>query len=228
MRKRNYLIVIQFAILIYCLFFLAGRLDTYAWFTSEIKATGQITNATTEDLLSISTSDIIYHTNCEISQELIIKNISDIKIPIKLVNNEQLLDPGESFKTSVKQTISCEKTEVGYHLIGLNHYIDEMIHVPLNQEKLLATVEKKKEKEEEKEIKKDQSNDNASEKNNEESTQAESDEPTMPAEEEKSDQTENDPAVKGQLDQPVIPNEEVDLSSDDGNKQSEEIEVHSK
>jgi hypothetical protein len=209
MRKENYLIMIQFAILIYCLFFLAGRLNTYAWFTSKIKASGEITNATTKDLLSISTSDVTYHNNCEISQEIIIKNISDIKIPIKLVNYKHLLHPEESFKTSIKQNISCKKNEVGYHLIGLNHYIDEMIHVPLNREKLLATVEKKKEKE------KDHTNDKASEENNDEKNQAESNQPTMSAEGEKSDQTENDHFDKRQQEQPVIPNEKVDQTSDD-------------
>jgi len=208
------------------MFFYASKFHTYAWFTSEIKASGQITNATTKDLLTISTTDIIYHDNCEISQEIIIKNISDIKIPIKLVNYKQLLYPGESFNTSIKQKISCKINEVGYHLIGLNHYIDEIIQVPLNREKLLASVdkeiEKQKEKEKEKEKEEDLTDHKALEENNDEKFQEESNQSTMSDEEDKSDHTENDYGDKGQQEQTVISNEEVDRSSDGKDEQNEE------
>lgn len=220
MRRRHFLIIIQFTILIYCIFFVSNY-HTYAWFTSEIKASGQITNATTKDLLTISTSDVNYYENCGISQEIIIKNISDIKIPIKLVNYKQLLYPGESFKTSIKQKISCEINEVGYHLIGLNHYIDEIIQVPLNREKLLATVDKEIEKQNKKEKEEDLTNHKALEENNDEKIQAESNQSIMSDEEEKSDHTENDHGDKGQQDQTVISNEKVDQPSGGKDEQSE-------
>lgn len=196
------------------MFFYVSKFHTYAWFTSEIKASGQITNATTKDLLTISTTDIIYHDNCEISQEIIIKNISDIKIPIKLVNYKQLLYPGESFQTSVKQNTSCMVNEVGYHLIGLNHYIDEMIQVPLIRGKLLATVRKTEE------IEKDYTNNKTPEENNDEKIQAESNQPPISDEEEKNDQTENDHGDE-QQEQPVISNEKIDHSLDDRNEKNE-------
>jgi hypothetical protein len=159
------------------MFFFVGKFHTYAWFTSEIKASGQITNATTKDLLTISTSEVSYLKNCEISQEITIKNISDIEFPIKLVDQNQLLAPGESFKTIINQFVSCNEVEVNYHLIGLKHYIDEILRVPLNREKLLATVEKKEEE-------KDKAKEETSVENNEE-TQAEMNDPTVSAEGEK-------------------------------------------
>ncbi|MBX9975079.1 hypothetical protein [Cytobacillus firmus] len=214
MRRYHFLLIIQFNILMFCMFFYVSKFHTYAWFTSEIKASGQITNATTKDLLTISTTDIIYHDNCEISQEIIIKNISDIKIPIKLVNYKQLLYPGESFQTSVKQNTSCMVNEVGYHLIGLNHYIDEMIQVPLIRGKLLATVRKTEE------IEKDYTNNKTPEENNDEKIQAESNQPPISDEEEKNDQTENDHGDE-QQEQPVISNEKIDHSLDDRNEKNE-------
>ncbi|MCS0791317.1 hypothetical protein NX021_24620 [Cytobacillus firmus] len=213
MRRYHFLVIIQFNILIFCLLFYASKFHTYAGFTSEIKASGQITNATTKDLLTISTTDIIYHDNCEISQEIIIKNISDIKIPIQIVNYKHLLYPGELFQTSVKQNTSCMVNEVGYHLIGLNHYIDEIIQVPLNRDKLLATVDKTEE------IEKDYTNNKAPEENNDEKIQAESNQPPMSDDEEKNDQTENDLGDE-QQEQPVISNEKVDQSSDERNEQN--------
>ncbi|WP_436374775.1 hypothetical protein [Cytobacillus sp. BC1816] len=214
MRRYHFLLIIQFNILMFCMFFYASKFHTYAWFTSEIKSSGQITNATTKDLLTISTSDITYHDNCKISQEIIIKNISDIKIPIKLVNNNKLLYPGESFQTSVKQNTSCMVNEVGYHLIGLNHYIDEVIQVPLNRDMLLATVSKTEE------IEKEYTNNKAPEEDNDEKNQAESNQPPISDEEEKNDQTENDHGDE-QQEQPVISNEKIDHSLDDRNERNE-------
>ncbi|MGE8203779.1 hypothetical protein ACQKP0_04380 [Heyndrickxia sp. NPDC080065] len=145
MRKHHFLMIIQFTFLIYCMFFFISKFNTYAWFTSEIKASGQITNATTSDLLSISTNEISYQKNCTISQEIVIKNISNLNIPIQFIDQKEQLDPGETFKTTINQIVSCNETEINYHLVGLNHYIDEMIRVPLDQAKLLATVEMKQE-----------------------------------------------------------------------------------
>ncbi|KQL41086.1 hypothetical protein AN960_05785 [Bacillus sp. FJAT-25509] len=136
MRKSKRMLVFYSIILIYCLFLFVGKLNTYAWFTDEVRASGEITNATTKDLLSISTGDVIYQSKCEISQKISIKNISDIMIPIKLVDQPLLLHPGETFNKTMKQKVSCEEKEHHYHLLGLNHYIDEMISVPLDQNKL--------------------------------------------------------------------------------------------
>ncbi|QQZ07752.1 hypothetical protein [Heyndrickxia vini] len=145
MKKKHLFKLIQFTILIYCLFFIIGKSNTYAWFTSEIKASGKITNATTEDLLSISKHEVSYLKNCEISQMISIKNISNMEIPVQLETEQKILSPGESYQTMINQTVSCEKKEVSYHLTGLKNYIDEMIREPLDQKKLLATVEKKEE-----------------------------------------------------------------------------------
>ncbi|KYD05940.1 hypothetical protein B4102_3113 [Heyndrickxia sporothermodurans] len=161
MNKKHYFKLIQFTILIYCLFFIVGKANTYAWFTSEIKASGKITNATTKDLLSISKKEVSYLKNCEISQVISIKNISNMEIPVQLENEQKILSPGESFLAKINQAVSCEKTEVSYHLTGLKNYIDEMIHEPLDQKKLLATVEKKEEQNKPIEKSKDKPNVNA-------------------------------------------------------------------
>ncbi|MBB2481291.1 hypothetical protein H5P36_13935 [Bacillus sp. APMAM] len=172
MQIKKRMLVFPFIILIYCLFLFAGKLNTYAWFTAEINASGEITNATTKDLLSISTSDVTYYNNCEISQNITIENISTIMIPIKLIDQNQALHPGETFTTTIKQKVSCKDTDVNYHLLGLNHYIDEMINVPLDQNKLSATAD------------------------HNQKTQEESNQPTNSMIEEKNDPAENDEVEK--------------------------------
>lgn len=218
MRKHHFLIIIQFTILIYCMFFFVSKFHTYAWFTSEIRASGQITNATTEDLLSISTSNVSYLENCEISMKVIIRNISDMEIPIKLVDQNQLLKPGETFKTTINQFVSCEETEINYHLLGLNQYIDEFIRVPLDQEQLLATVEKKEE---------DKTKEKPSVENNEE-TQAETNVPTVSNDREKNDNTVNDQEEKEEEEHSANPDGKGGQTSFGSIEQSEEIEGHSK
>lgn len=171
MQKRFFLTIISFSLLIYCLFYIVGKYNTYAWFTSEIKASGQITNATTKDLLAISTNDISYLNNCKISQEIVIENISNMEIPIQLEEQHKKLKPGESFKTTMNQLVSCETSDVSYHLVGLNHYIDEMISVPLDQQKLLATIENKESIEKKEDNTNDHSDETVESANGEENVQ---------------------------------------------------------
>ncbi|MGC4377806.1 hypothetical protein WD019_12805 [Fictibacillus sp. Mic-4] len=139
-------IAIGIPAMIFCLSMIANKSNTYAWFHSETKASGELRNATTNDLLLIEKGDVSYNRSCSIRQKLSIKNISHMPIPITFENQHKTLAPGAALKANIDRKVSCKAVEVRYKLVGFNHYIDEMIYVPLDKEKLLATVEKKKEK----------------------------------------------------------------------------------
>jgi hypothetical protein len=66
-------------------------------------------------------------------------------------SNTKLLKPGKSFTSNPNDTdnlpLNCNATEITYHLVGFNGYIDEDISIPLDQEKLLATLEKRQKEE---------------------------------------------------------------------------------
>lgn len=146
MRMKSRLFAILICTFIYFLFLLVGKFQTHAWFVAETKAEGQLTNATTDELITVSTSEVIYQENCRISQEIVVENISDLEIPIKLLEQHKMLMPGETFNASVDQMVSCEQQEAQYQLIGFNQFIDMLIQVPLDPAKLLASVEMKEEK----------------------------------------------------------------------------------
>lgn len=145
MRMKSRLFAILICIFTYCLFLMEDKFQTHAWFAAETIAEGQLTNATTDDLITVSTSEVTYQENCKISQEIVVENISDIEIPIKLLKQHKILMPGETFNASFDQLVSCEQNEVQYQLIGFNQFIDMLIQIPLDPTKLLASVEMEEE-----------------------------------------------------------------------------------
>lgn len=142
--------------LLYLAAFVIGSQDTYAWFTSETTASGQITNASRSELLQI-TGDIEYEDNCQLRSTVTVKNISAIAIPIRLQLTSKssrtyvskTLQANESFTTNPNKTANlitnCHIKEVNYHLTALDAYIDEPFIMPVDQEKLKDTVEQVKE-----------------------------------------------------------------------------------
>ncbi|WP_077325316.1 hypothetical protein [Virgibacillus siamensis] len=110
--------------------------DTFAWFTSESNAHGTMVNATTNDLLSIQADVISYKSNCEVKVAVTIQNTSKIAIPIRLANYQESLSPGETYSKEFQEKPSCVAAEIQYPLQGFTNYINETIHIPLDQKKL--------------------------------------------------------------------------------------------
>jgi hypothetical protein len=161
-RKKKRTIYIKIIISVYCILLVFGKFNTFAWFTSQSNAQGNITNATTSDLLTISYGEVEYLKNCKVKSSITITNISNISIPITLSllskNNgthskSLILQPGESYTTNPNDTNNlphdCEATEITYHLYGFNGFINENKSIPLDREKLLATIHKPEKKLEE-------------------------------------------------------------------------------
>lgn len=127
---------------------------TFAWLTSSTKANGQIQNATSLDLLTINPEEVQYGRNGRVKSRINIKNISTISIPLKielLPNNQgiassTILKPNSTFTTNlIELSFSLKKSDIKhiqYRIVGFNGYIDEIITVPIDQEKLKSTIEK--------------------------------------------------------------------------------------
>jgi hypothetical protein len=124
---------------------------TYAWLTSETEASGTITNATTEDLLSFQSSKIRYGEQCSMKHTLKMKNTSNmnttVTVSLSIGNGyekvaEQQLKPGQ--KMIVKPDISeknCGASALDYRIQAFHHYVDETYEVAIDQEKLKARLE---------------------------------------------------------------------------------------
>ncbi|PLR77245.1 hypothetical protein CU633_11925 [Bacillus sp. V3-13] len=139
--------------------FLGSLPGTFAWFSSSASSMGVIKNSTTSDLLLIKTGDVIYEKNCKLTSSISITNISAVKIPLTVElltknggNHSSTIDlePGATFTTNPQDADNlpnqCERAEIEYHILGFNGYIDEIVSIPVDQAKLLATIEKKEEK----------------------------------------------------------------------------------
>ncbi|MBH0164248.1 hypothetical protein IHV12_04935 [Fictibacillus sp. 7GRE50] len=131
--------------------------STYAWFSVEANSNGEIKNAVTSDLITINTGEVDYLKNCKVKSIITLTNISTINIPITLElqskNNGNhikslVLSPGNSYISNPNDTDNlphnCDATEITYHLYGFEGFIDEYISIPLNREKLLATIQEPK------------------------------------------------------------------------------------
>ncbi|ASK63526.1 hypothetical protein CFK37_15875 [Virgibacillus phasianinus] len=142
-----------FLIILYLLIFSIMRYDTFAWFTSQSSASGEITNATTSDLLQIN-GEIQYGENCQLKSSITIKNISTIDIPLSIERISKnggtdeiskTLNPNESFTSNPKnpdnQLTDCTTKQVMYHLTALQSYVDEAIVLSVEQEKIKKPVD---------------------------------------------------------------------------------------
>jgi hypothetical protein len=123
---------------------------TYAWLTSETNAAGTITNATTEDLLTFHSSEVLYGEQCSIQHTLKVKNISEINTTI-IVS----LSTGSGYETAANQKVksgqtitvkpnipaeSCEAETLVYRIQGFHQYVDETFQVPVDTVKLKETI----------------------------------------------------------------------------------------
>ncbi|MDR7073338.1 hypothetical protein [Fictibacillus barbaricus] len=151
-RNKKMYAMIKLLIAIYCLIIMSSKYDTYAWLSAKSSAEGTIKNATTSDLLKITYGDVKYSKNCKVKTTITVKNISDLDIPIKLTNVFGIpfpidsIESGKSISSEFngRAPLGCEATSVNYHLIGFKGYIDEDLSIPLDHEKLIATIQKDK------------------------------------------------------------------------------------
>ena len=123
---------------------------TYAWFETNSTAVGTIQNAKKSDLVEIQVGNINYIGQCKIKTALSIKNVSSTDIPIKiqLVNlnskDKTVSDitlQGNSNYTTDSTMINlnkdqCSNNNIAYRVIGFNGYINEMIPIQLDFQKL--------------------------------------------------------------------------------------------
>jgi hypothetical protein len=185
-RKKKRHVIISMIIMSYCLLFIGSKYDTFAWFTTQSYADGQITNAKTSDLLDIHLGKVKYLDNCQVQSSVKITNISNIDIPIKLdllsdsqsnYSKSKVLKPGQSIVSATKDSDylpSCESTEITYHLFGFQGYVDEEIVIPLDLAKMIKPVElPKEEKVEENKTEDQKAEEKQPEVNKEEPAQAE-------------------------------------------------------
>lgn len=146
--------MLLFFTLICGLILVLPRYDSFAWFTTQSFAGGKITNASTSDLLTIDVGEVQYLKNCNVQTSVSITNISNVDIPIQLKlldskhSKTKVLAPGQSLTSgkSATDSSSCEATQIIYHLLGFQGYIDENIVIPLSTEQMIKPV-KEKEKE---------------------------------------------------------------------------------
>ena len=132
-RGRKNLKIIASLITVYLLFFVMGQHGTSAWFVSETKARGYIENAKTEDILSITSEVISYDMGGTVTIQIDIVNKSEVDVPIDLEGYQSDLSPGKSFSEVFHKKVSSGMPEVHFQLKGFNHYINELISVPLKQ-----------------------------------------------------------------------------------------------
>ncbi|SFA92304.1 MULTISPECIES: hypothetical protein [unclassified Bacillus (in: firmicutes)] len=130
---------------------------TFAWLMDSSVAKGQIHNATSEEMLQMAIGEVKYEPNSKIKSQISIKNKSLVSIPlnIEVLINKKLvktyttvLDVGKSYTTELMESEILGKgktlTNVQYRIVGFEGYIDQIVTVPLNQEKLKPTLETEK------------------------------------------------------------------------------------
>lgn len=131
---------------------------TYAWFTSSSISKGYIQNATTSELINMIPSVIEYLENSRIKSQISITNISAVSIPlrIELLSNNEVI---QSFTTILKQkgtySTNLEELEaltdkddlknLQYRIVGFEGYIDEIISVQMDEEKVKSVIKKETE-----------------------------------------------------------------------------------
>ncbi len=126
------LFVLLVLVLCYLLSFLA-KTGTAAWFVSETEAKGSLVNAVTEDLISVSSTQV----SCENGQaqvKVTITNLYEIELPIQLQEIRHYLLPGETLSEVITTPNSGLVNEIQIPLSVFNHYIEEMIEIPINCE----------------------------------------------------------------------------------------------
>jgi hypothetical protein len=200
---------------------------TYAWLTSETNASGTITNATTEDLLTIQSSEVRYEQQCSITHTLKVKNISEMNTVVTVSFSTgsgyeeaggKKLKPGQTL--TVKPDIAadtCGAEALTYRIQAFNQYVDETYPVPVDPVKLKETMGTKPE--EKQEVKPDKI-----EKSNQESNDPEGTEPEQPNEKPA------EPEAAGEEQQPADETEEGDELSEgkesvDGEENSDQEKV---
>jgi hypothetical protein len=145
--------VLSSIILLFCSAVLLSKFSgTYAWFAAKSTATGTIHNAGTTDLVNIKVGKIKYLGQCTIRSTISVKNISNIKIPIKI----KLVNPNGQEKPVAEITLAgntefssepavinlqeeqCSNENLGYRVIGFKSYINEWIPLKVDKSKLQA------------------------------------------------------------------------------------------
>ncbi|MEG9296015.1 hypothetical protein V6B33_06120 [Mangrovibacillus sp. Mu-81] len=200
---------------------------TYAWLTSETNASGTIRNATTEDLLTIQSSEVRYEQQCSITHTLKVKNISEMNTVVTVSFSTgsgyeeaggKKLKPGQIL--TVKPDIAadtCDAAALTYRIQAFNQYVDETYPVPVDRVKLKETMGTKPE--EKQEVKPDKI-----EKSNQESNDPEGTEPEQPNEKP------TEPEAAGEEQQPADETKEGDELSEgkesvDGEENSDQEKV---
>jgi hypothetical protein len=139
-----------FIILLCSITILSKIPGTYAWFESKSTAVGVIQNAKTSDLVEIRVSNIKYIGQCKVKTSLSVKNISNTDIPLKIqlvnINSKDktvsdITLQGNSKYTTDPTTINlnkeqCSNNNIEYQVIGYNGYINEVIPIQLDFQKL--------------------------------------------------------------------------------------------
>jgi hypothetical protein len=193
---------------------------TYAWLTSETNASGHITNATTEDLLTIQSSEVRYGQQCSTTHTLKVKNISEMNTVVTVSFSTgsgyeeaggKKLKPGQTL--TVKPDIaedSCEVEALTYRIQAFDQYVDETYPVPVDPVKIKETMGTKPE--EKQEVKPDKI-----EKSNQESKDPEGTEPVQPNEKPAEPE-----AVEEELQPPDETEEGAELSKEEESATEEE------
>jgi hypothetical protein len=144
------LVLSSFIILICSITILSKIPGTYAWFETKSSAVGVIQNAKTSDLVEIQVGNIKYIGQCKVKTTLSVRNISKTDIPLKiqLVNiysKDKIVSDitlqGNSKYTTDPTVINlnkdqCSNNNIEYRVIGYNGYINEVIPIQLNLQKL--------------------------------------------------------------------------------------------
>ncbi|WP_042143606.1 hypothetical protein [Paucisalibacillus sp. EB02] len=129
-KGKRILLVIGVLAMCYLLSFLS-KTGTSAWFVSGIEAKGNMVNAVTDDLISVS-STLVSCENGQAQVNVSIMNRYEIEIPIQLQETHHHLLPGETFSKAISTAISEGLNEIQVPLTGFNRYIDEMIEIPID------------------------------------------------------------------------------------------------
>ncbi|MBO9128494.1 hypothetical protein [Bacillus sp. 165] len=126
------------------LFFLIvgyGTAGTYSYFTSEVKSTVSLQNATQDEIVEIETGEVQYDSSCKAVQSVSIKNIYSIDVPITIDGTKYTLTPGQQISHEQVLSDNCESFgEKMYHIVGFKGYFDHMVTANVDQEKLNPTV----------------------------------------------------------------------------------------
>lgn len=118
-------------ILLFMLLTSMNNKGTYSWFTSELSASGGITNATTDSLIDIGNPEVIYTDANTIKINIPVTNVAELSIPIIVDNVEKIVTPSETYIFTVIREVSTED-EVPIRVIGFNKYIDEQVVVKID------------------------------------------------------------------------------------------------